>query len=1073
MKYLLSIICIFLLVNISIISANGSEKILNVPYSYQGSTQWCYLHGISMVLKYYGYSVEPMDIASKWNLGHDEGSGSIFSQLMNQLNGFMNTYNINATVIPKTIGDASFFLTDFSGYKLYIDGGSPVMVCGQDTTLGIWPNGGHCILIVGYEEGDTNYLYIHDPSGFFTGKWPGAIQTGNEEAFVKVPWSEYKQYFENIINNVLMYIVIFSGATPNPLPGNLWIQDSDIVQGPAALRLNNYPYFKPNRCFDKKSQIYVYFEIFNPTDVDRKYQASIQIRDQSDAVVYQMQPIKTDYCIRKNSLRQHYDIPYLELCNIKDGDYKCYWRLHAINDLNIETDPPLDEIGPIPLSFASQSGSLITSQNSQEHNDNTCVLTAFQSKIIISANVVPIPVIVDIKFKAHYALFESANNIKIRLYIDAYSTENTTTDDTGKTPLSFKIILRNSSGGLIEESNWKSTDTDGDGIFGDPSGYGGSIPFFESQNLNDDIILIFVKWEINQTFGPEQSQDIYCGTIFTNIPIPEGEKPIASITSISPNPAIQEQDSIIFTGSGDDPDTQGTDPKIRTYRWTSDLGKIDGNLELYNGPDASPPQLSASELKVGNHTITLSVQDNEGDWSDGVTAQLIIKSQLPGQADYKVTQFNFTGNTTDLQSGDPLTITLNTTNDGLGSGGSNSFTKVYLTTKQSGDPRSDGVAFSTMPINDLAKGASQGATYGASYPSTSAGTYYLAACADADNQIAESNENNNWLYNSQSLQFKGGPFSASGKIVDQNQNPIPSNNIEIDIDKLDANGTIIVHQVYYTNANGEWQANSCFEAGERYKISPFWSGHSGIFNPPYYYFSSVDRSYADLNFIYCLQAYIFSGIITRESNGQPFTKCVVCSIWAGQTRYLPVDELGKYSSIIVTDDLLTSIFLYPIPEEKIYEWPTFTPINYDISLSGGSRYDLNFQAHFANSCSISGKAVDNNGKAMQGLEIYMRRMPEDPVIAASVKTKNDGTFIFEDVLKGYPYKLYPDTSETIFEPLLFNISNLSNDMSDFIFTGLSKPLADFSANPTTGSLPLNVFFTDKSSSSDAPIKNWL
>jgi len=94
--------------------------------------------------------------------------------------------------------------------------------------------------------------------------------------------------------------------------------------------------------------------------------------------------------------------------------------------------------------------------------------------------------------------------------------------------------------------------------------------------------------------------------------------PRGQVVSLSPNPATQGQSTIVFTGSGDDPDNVGTPPEIRLYRWISDPGKTDGNTELYSGPNASF-SLSASNLCVGNHTITLYVQDNEGEWSAPAT----------------------------------------------------------------------------------------------------------------------------------------------------------------------------------------------------------------------------------------------------------------------------------------------------------------------------------------------------------------------------------------------------------------------------------------------------------------------
>ncbi|MBI4327886.1 MAG: hypothetical protein HY674_21860, partial [Chloroflexi bacterium] len=107
--------------------------------------------------------------------------------------------------------------------------------------------------------------------------------------------------------------------------------------------------------------------------------------------------------------------------------------------------------------------------------------------------------------------------------------------------------------------------------------------------------------------------------------------PTASIVAISPNPGRQGIDTITFTGSGDDPDDIGTAPKIRGYRWTSDIGTTDGRVQLYPpGNDTFLPnasfQIAASQLKVGTHHIRLQVKDNDGEVSDFAEATLEIRA---------------------------------------------------------------------------------------------------------------------------------------------------------------------------------------------------------------------------------------------------------------------------------------------------------------------------------------------------------------------------------------------------------------------------------------------------------------
>jgi len=92
-------------------------------------------------------------------------------------------------------------------------------------------------------------------------------------------------------------------------------------------------------------------------------------------------------------------------------------------------------------------------------------------------------------------------------------------------------------------------------------------------------------------------------------------KPTASITSITPSPAILSH-TIHFMGSGTD------DGTITRYVWSSSL---DG--EFYNGTD---PEFDHSSLQKGLHTLTLKVQDNNGIWSDEVTTTLEISEKEGG-----------------------------------------------------------------------------------------------------------------------------------------------------------------------------------------------------------------------------------------------------------------------------------------------------------------------------------------------------------------------------------------------------------------------------------------------------------
>jgi len=91
--------------------------------------------------------------------------------------------------------------------------------------------------------------------------------------------------------------------------------------------------------------------------------------------------------------------------------------------------------------------------------------------------------------------------------------------------------------------------------------------------------------------------------------------PEAFIDSVTPNPAEMEDD-IVFTGHGEDSD--GT---VSAYHWESNLfGVI---------CDQATCTRSALALGQGMHTITFSVMDSGGKWSDPVTLTLTIGNLSP------------------------------------------------------------------------------------------------------------------------------------------------------------------------------------------------------------------------------------------------------------------------------------------------------------------------------------------------------------------------------------------------------------------------------------------------------------
>ena len=100
-----------------------------------------------------------------------------------------------------------------------------------------------------------------------------------------------------------------------------------------------------------------------------------------------------------------------------------------------------------------------------------------------------------------------------------------------------------------------------------------------------------------------------------------GNKPIATIVSITPNPVnitTLEKNGVAFVGLGN-----AGNGYIREYDWGS---SIDGFL-------SSEKEFTTKSLSEGNHIIFFKVLNDENVWSDKATATLQVLNQTedPGE----------------------------------------------------------------------------------------------------------------------------------------------------------------------------------------------------------------------------------------------------------------------------------------------------------------------------------------------------------------------------------------------------------------------------------------------------------
>ena len=116
-----------------------------------------------------------------------------------------------------------------------------------------------------------------------------------------------------------------------------------------------------------------------------------------------------------------------------------------------------------------------------------------------------------------------------------------------------------------------------------------NIKHVETADLNDDGI------GDNPYIIDEDTQDAYPLGDFLSL----DQNPTAIIDSISPNPAIEDE-NIAFNGHGVD------DGSIIAWEWRSSKDGVFG----------SSADISASSLSTGTHTIQFRVKDDQFQWSD-------------------------------------------------------------------------------------------------------------------------------------------------------------------------------------------------------------------------------------------------------------------------------------------------------------------------------------------------------------------------------------------------------------------------------------------------------------------------
>ena len=191
------------------VSYEVNGALLRVPYFNQGTTDWCVLNSVAMVLQYYGVSDHSWDLAREFSQGHDEA----FDTAVDEIIGKKLTNYIENKNLALRVDIVSFpaRLPFFNSYiKNPIDAGKPIIIAYH--RIGV---GGHAVVIVGYSIRDgTKYVYIHDPSGKFF--------NDADNMFIEVP---YQNLYNDLAPLPLFYTFEISGENPNPSQEVIWVED--------------------------------------------------------------------------------------------------------------------------------------------------------------------------------------------------------------------------------------------------------------------------------------------------------------------------------------------------------------------------------------------------------------------------------------------------------------------------------------------------------------------------------------------------------------------------------------------------------------------------------------------------------------------------------------------------------------------------------------------------------------------------------------------------------------------------------------------------------------------------------
>jgi hypothetical protein len=328
------------------------EIILPVPYYDQDRTNWCELATLSMVLKYYGYSLHPEALAEIFGVDHDN---------------FLNFWNIERILlflqesrkIPESLGlKTKGIAFEKEEIKNSVDKGYPIF-------LGMPFPINHAVVIVGYEEGNNPgdpILFINDPSGHFT----NTICGNKKDPEIVVPIK-----FSNVKKNLPWLSQVFSvQGEPTPPSGTIYLYDGAIFVGkpkPGAPKGITTPVchlwldrgiswkyqngeIKHNLKLENSNVFNIGCTICNHKKTDSNYDLFLYIRDASGKIVYEdVNTYPKEPILVKGERTQIVKFPIFDLNKFPAGSYELGISLFKI--IGPGHEEFCDSIGTIPFTI--------------------------------------------------------------------------------------------------------------------------------------------------------------------------------------------------------------------------------------------------------------------------------------------------------------------------------------------------------------------------------------------------------------------------------------------------------------------------------------------------------------------------------------------------------------------------------------------------------------------------------------------------------------------------------------------------------------------------------------------------